>query len=610
MRNIIQLLPDAIANQIAAGEVVQRPASVVKELLENAIDAGADRVDLMIKNAGKNLIMVTDNGAGMSASDARMAFERHATSKIREQDDLFRIQTLGFRGEALASIAAVAQVKLRTRLPEAELGIELEVEASKVKRHEAWAGPSGSTFMVRNLFYNVPARRNFLKSNPVETRHIINEFIRVALAHPEVYFSLLNNDTPVYELPIQSLEDRIVALVNQDLKGELIEVEESAGYATFHGFIGSPAFHRKSRGDQYFFVNGRYIRSNYLNHAITQAFSEYIPEDSHPFYCIFLGIDPVHVDINIHPTKTEVKFDDERTLYQLLQSVIKKGLADYHQTPEFDFEDPGLKEAIYGKPQQPPSAPATVGSSSRSSRPQNFQPREKVSRKDWENLYRPQSEPDTPSSPRSVPDREKQLSLVEPNKSLPTFREDTFVAQFQKRYILSQFGDDMIIVEQQQAHQRVLFERMLASQEGRQVASQQLLFPQTLEFAPADYVLLQEIDDSLQQMGFEVKEFGKNTLIVYGAPTEVATTRIRDIFEQLLKELDQTGGVEGRVGRGRAIAKAVAQRCAISPGTPMSQTEMRQLLTDLFRCQAPHQGPGGRPIIKKITEIELEEYFK
>ncbi len=609
MRNIIQLLPDAIANQIAAGEVVQRPASVVKELLENAIDAGATRVDLVVKNAGKALIQVTDNGAGMSAPDARMAFERHATSKIRSQDDLFKIQTMGFRGEALASIAAVAQVKLRARLQEAELGVELEVEASKVKKQEPWAGPAGSTFMVRNLFFNVPARRNFLKSNPVETRHIISEFIRVALPHPEVHLTLTHNDTEVYNLPPSHTEERIIALFGEALRGELVRVDEAAGYANFQGFIGTPAVHRKNRGEQFFFVNGRYIKSNYLNHAIATAFEEFIPKDTYPFYCIFLGIDPVHVDINIHPTKTEVKFDDERTLYVLLQGVVKQGLAEQHQVPEFDFGGSSLTDEIYGSGGNASGGTSTVGSN-RGGRPQGISPRTVARPEDWEELYRPIQDRDQPTSPPEAPKRGQQQLPVRPERRDQVYDPSHFVVQFQQRYLLTQLSEDLLVVDQHLAHQRVLYERFLSAPQGLHVASQQLLFPQTLEFKAQDYLLLLEVDDLLQQMGFEVKEFGRHSLIVYGTPVDVSTHKIRPLFEQIVADVQASGGSNAPEKRVEAIAKAVAQRCAIAPETNLTQVEMQRLLADLFRCQVPTFAPGGRPVYKKITEVELEEYFK
>jgi DNA mismatch repair protein MutL len=606
MQNLIQLLPDAIANQIAAGEVVQRPASVVKELLENAVDAQATRIDLLIKNAGKNLIQVTDNGAGMSAQDARMAFERHATSKIRAQDDLFSIRTLGFRGEALASIAAVSQVRLRTRLQAAELGVELDVEASKVKKQEPWAGPGGSSFLVRNLFFNVPARRNFLKSNPVETRHLINEFIRVALPHPEIHLTLQHNDTTVYDLPPGSIEDRIVGLLGEEMQGNLIHVDEATGYATFHGYIGSPKVYRKTRGDQYLFVNGRFIKSNYLNHAITSAFEEFIPADSHPFYCIFLGIDPVHVDINIHPTKTEVKFDDERTLYVLLHGLIKQGLAEAHHAPEFDFGDSALQQAIYQSGPTPSQGDHTVGKSRSNSPVIDLPPqRQRPRREDWESLYQPPQPPETPEPQDAQP----RLPIT-PLQRNDAPDQDSFLVQYQGRYLLTQYEGNLLIIDQQLAHQRVLFERFLQASQGSQMGSQQLLFPQTLAFRPDDYLLLLEVDELLRQMGFELKEFGKNSLIVYGTPSGVSTSKIRAVFEQIVADVRQTGSSSAPEKRAESIARAVAQRCAIPAHHRLDANERHQLVQDLLRCQVPAFAPNNRPTFKQITEVELEGYFK
>jgi DNA mismatch repair protein MutL len=611
MQNLIQLLPDVLANQIAAGEVVQRPASVVKELLENAVDAQATRIDLTIKNAGKTLIQVTDNGSGMSAQDARMAFERHATSKIRAQDDLFNIRTLGFRGEALASIAAVAQVRLRSRLQTAEVGVELDVEASKVKKQEPWAGVAGSSFLVRNLFYNVPARRNFLKSNPVETRHIISEFVRVALPHPEIHFTFQHNDTVVYDLAEGDIEARIVALFGQDLQGELIKVDEATGYATFHGLIGSPAIHRKTRGDQYLFVNGRFIKSNYLNHAITTAFDEFIPSDHHPFYCIFLGIDPVHVDINIHPTKTEVKFDDDRTLYVLLHGLIKQGLADRHQAPAFDFGDTALQQAIYQSAPAQTSTGHTVGSNRRAQPTINLphQQRQPARREDWEALYRPDDDASTsaPDSPAESPPSRLPLS---PNRRAAAPDQDAFLVQYQGRYLLTQYEGNLLIIDQQLAHQRILFERFLHATQGTQVGSQQLLFPQTLEFRADDYLLLLEVDDLLRHMGFELKEFGRHSLIVYGTPAGVGTSKIREVFDQIVADVRQTGGSNAAEKRAESIARAVAQRCAIQANHRLSAAERQQLVQDLLRCQVPAFAPNNRPTFKQITEVELEGYFK
>lgn len=608
MQHLIQLLPDAIANQIAAGEVVQRPASVIKELLENAIDAGATKVEVDIKNAGKTLIRVSDNGCGMSAQDARMCFERHATSKIKNQKDLFSIRTLGFRGEALASIAAVAQVKLRTRLHEAELGTETTIEASNFLSQEAVVCPPGTMFEVKNLFFNVPARRNFLKSNPVETRHILNEFIRVALAHPAVHLSLTHNDTNVYQLPKSDQEERIVQLFGTELRGKLKEIEETTGYVRIGGFIGEPEIYRKNRSEQFFFVNGRYIRSNYLNHAVFTAFEAFLPRDSYPFYVIFLEIDPVHVDINIHPTKTEVKFDDEQTIYALLHSVVKRALGTVENAPEFDFTDADLKAAIYGsKPGRSPEAESsTIG------KKQSFQlPQQKtVSPKDWDTLYqRPQGQDTAKQEIQQVRNQQDLFGQKAAAKA-EHVKEDSLLVQHQLRYILTQKGPDLLIIDQHLAHQRILYESFLRSKEGGKLSSQQLLFPQTMEFSSADYQLLMTSVDIFAKLGFEVKEFGKNTLIVYGVPAEITTSKVKDIFGQILDDLKQMGQskVESKVFEG--IAKAVAYRSAVTSPHKLSSIEMKNMVNALFRCEAPGFSPSGRPIYKVLSMQELEQFFR
>lgn len=607
MQSLIQLLPDAIANQIAAGEVVQRPASVVKELLENAVDAGATRIDLFIKNAGKTLIQVTDNGSGMSAQDARMCFERHATSKIRKQDDLFNIRTLGFRGEALASMAAVAQVKLRTRQHDEELGTEIQIEASEIKVQEPCATPPGSTFSVRNLFFNVPARRNFLKSNPVEARHVLNEFIRVALANPGIAMSLRHNDTLVYELAGSELEERIVDLLGKELNGKLKFVEEATGYVRISGFIGDPAVYRKSRGEQFFFVNQRFIRSNYLHHAIAGAYQDFIPGDTHPFYCIFLEIDPVHVDINIHPTKTEVKFDDERTLYVLLQSIIKRGLGESHNAPEFDFSDSDLKQEIYqSTPKITGTSSGTVGSMPRTPKP-NI-PRGM----NWDELY---GRKDTEFQPPKEEEDSGKVRPVQPQlfQTTPPAKqvvdEDAIVAQFLQKYILLQKDDKLYLIDQHQAHQRILYEKFLHASKTSRMTCQQLLFPQTMEFSPVDFSALMEVENVLATMGFEIKEFGPNTVIVYGMPSGIAPGKLKGIIDQVLDDVKQIGttNIENRLFEG--VAKAVAMRSAVTSSQKMSMIEMKNMANDLFRCEVPGFAPGGKPTFKVISSLELEEYF-
>ncbi|MEO1417500.1 MAG: DNA mismatch repair endonuclease MutL [Bacteroidota bacterium] len=601
MRDIIHLLPDAIANQIAAGEVVQRPASVVKELLENAVDAGATRIEILIKDAGKTLIQVSDNGSGMSATDARMAFERHATSKIQNQDDLFGIRTLGFRGEALASIAAVAQVKLMTRQQGQEIGTELEIEASKVKKQQPAACPPGSTFQVKNLFYNVPARRNFLKTNARETRHILNEFIRVALPHPEIYLSLHHNETMVYDLPPQTLEQRIIELFGKDLEGNLVETEEATGYARLSGFIGGPEVYRKTRGEQFFFVNQRFIKSNYLNHAISEAYKEFIPKDTHPFYVIFIGIDPIHVDINIHPTKTEVKFDDERTLYVLLQGMIRRGLAMRHQVPEIDFGESDITRAIYQSPSVPsqnlnPTPTPSKSSSGGGSSPQVPKQNPVPKREQWEPLYQ--------APPAKTPTPKPQLIQQQQEE------EARFLVQYQNRYILTQRGQKLLILDQHLAHQRILYERFLHVREAEKIPCQQLLFPQTIEFSTSDYQALRQADDVLVHLGFEIKEFGRNTLIIYGTPSGITTHKVKDIFAQILADIKQLDGTDIQKRLFEEVARAVAIKCAVTSSQKLSTLEMKNMVEELFKCQNPGFSPTGRPTFKEISGVELEEYFR
>jgi DNA mismatch repair protein MutL len=598
MRNVIQLLPDALANQIAAGEVVQRPASVVKELMENAVDAGATRIDVYLSDAGRTLIQITDNGSGMSAQDARMAFERHATSKIRQTDDLFRIRTLGFRGEALASIAAVAQVRLRTRLAEEELGIELDIEGSEAKRQTPAAMPPGSTFQVRNLFYNVPARRNFLKSNPVEMRHILSEFIRIALPHPELHFSLSHNDNLIYNLQPSSLKDRLVAAFGQDLSGALLEVEEATGYVQISGLMGSPLIYRRQRGEQFFFVNRRFIKSPSLSHAITTAYQEYIPKETFPFYCIFLEIDPEHVDVNIHPTKTEVKFDDENTIYALLQGAARKSLAELHHVSKENQGSTDLERKIYSSAGAASSGePITIG---------KFRPKgDEDLKTQWDILFKvPQPAPESGHKPP----RPDLLAAQGGKRAFAP--EENFFLQYQGTYILTTREDRLVIIDQHLAHQRVLFEKMLQTQRSSAWSSQQLLFPQTLQYSPGDYLALREVDEVLAQMGFEAKEFGPNTLIIYGAPSGVATSKIQEVFDQILADVKNAGAGATRNRIFEGIARAVALRSAIPGGQRLSVAEMRNLAEDLFRCTAPGYSPNGKPTFKEISPLELEEYFR
>lgn len=617
MQDIIQLLPDHIANQIAAGEVVQRPASVVKELLENALDAGATRIELILRDAGKALVQVIDNGSGMSAQDSRMAFERHATSKIKEADDLFNIRTMGFRGEAMASIAAVAQVHLKTRLHTAELGTEIQIEGSTIKQVEPCMTAPGSNVAVKNLFYNVPARRNFLKSNPVETRHILNEFIRVALAHPDNTFRFEHNGNQVYDLSPSHLEQRIVDLFGKSLKGKLIHVDEDTPYISISGFLGQPDTARRKRGDQYFFVNNRFIKSGYLNHSITTAFSQLIPDDTFPFYCIFFEIDPSHIDINIHPTKTEIKFDDERTVYQLLHSVIRKGLGDYHKAP-VEMEDQGFIDLL-NRTETPSTDEKTIGNiqviQPATNRPSN------TNTSAWGELY--------PSSNYS--NRERRPSTQSPNllfpgledkgrekdsSSIPLFEEkeeviSSPVTQLGGRYLLHQQKDGLIVIDQCHAHQRILYERFLKASIHAALPSQQLLFPRTLNFSPIDFSFLREIAEDVKHLGFDLNEFGPNTFILHGVPALLKGSKAEQFFEDIIAEVREAGeATEVGTKVHEALAKAIARKTAMPPGKKLSPQEMSHTVESLFTCDQPGVSPSGKPTYYRLELKDLEQFFQ
>ncbi|TXK37586.1 DNA mismatch repair endonuclease MutL [Pontibacter qinzhouensis] len=604
MPDIINLLPDYLANQIAAGEVVQRPASVVKELLENAIDAKATSIQLIVKDAGKQLVQVVDNGSGMSETDARMCLERHATSKINSTEDLFRIRTMGFRGEAMASIAAVAQVELKTKPHGAEAGTRLLVEGSALVSQEPAAVPEGTSVAVKNLFYNVPARRNFLKTNAVEMRHILDEFQRVALAYPQVSMTLFHNDLEVFNLPATKLSQRIVGMFGNNYKEQMAYCEEDTSFLNVRGYIGKPEFAKKTRGEQFFFVNNRFIKSGYLNHAVMRAFEGLLPKDSHPFYVLFIDIEPEKIDINVHPTKTEIKFEDEKTVYAIVHAAVRKALGTHNIAPSLDFDgdvnfaplqpirmQPGLNEFEKDAGFPGFSAPS-------------FAPK-RMKSDGWESLY---------EVAREQPRRETQLAETPENSGL---LDEAFAhvpaatnkaLQIHQKYLLVQVKSGVMIIDQQAAQERILYEKYIGSMQKKTGASQALLFPQTVDLSPGDAVLIKELAAEFKDMGFQFEEFGGNTIILNGIPADVQAADEKELLEELIEQY-KNNATSMKLDRRENLARAMAKRLASRLPFRMSDLEMNSLVDKLFACQVPNYTPGGQKTLVIMELGQLHDLF-
>ena len=618
MSDIIKLLPDAVANQIAAGEVVQRPASAVKELLENAIDAGADKIRLIIKDAGKALIQVIDNGCGMSATDARMCFERHATSKINKAEDLFAIRTMGFRGEAMASIAAIAQVELKTKKQEDELGTCLNIEASEVINQEVCQAPNGSSISVKNLFYNIPARRNFLKSNPVETRHIIDEFQRVALAHPNIFFTLHHDEQEVYHLPVAPLKQRIIHLLGNNYNERLVPVDEDTSIIQVKGFIGKPAFAKKTRGDQFFFVNNRFIKDGYLNHAVMIAYEQLLPDDCFPLYVLFIEIDPAKIDINVHPTKTEIKYQDEKAIYAIIRSAVKRSLGKYNITPSLDFnQETAFDGLISSVPLEDLKAPSVnfnpnfnpFAEEKKSDREipylRNINDTRQGIPKNWETLYEINQQPTVIQSSFEI-ETEKSLQINDTEVATLASR---MVFQLHQKYIITQIKNGLILVDQQAAHERILYERFLKQLDQNKGASQQSLFPQTVTLNTTDFALANELLPYLHALGFQIRDFGKNTLVVEGVPADLPENNdLATMLEELIEGFKNNHTVL-KLDKRDNLARTLAKNAAIKAGTKLELAEMNDLVDQLFACEMPNAAINGKQIIVKITLDELAERF-
>jgi len=628
MSSIIQLLPDHVANQIAAGEVVQRPASVVKELLENAVDAKATDIKLIIKDAGKSLVQVIDNGLGMSVTDSRLCFERHATSKIRVAEDLFSLHTKGFRGEALASIAAIAHVEMKTRQEQDELGTHLIIEGSKFVSQDVAVLPKGTSFSVKNLFFNIPARRNFLKSDTVEHRHIVDEFQRVALAHPNIHFTMYHNGSELFNLPASNFRQRIVNIFSGKTNEKLVPVQESTEIVGIQGFVSKPEFAKKNRGEQFFFVNDRFIKSGYLHHAIMAAYEGLLKDGCQPSYFIYLDVPPNTIDINIHPTKTEIKFDDEHALYAILRSSIKHSLGQFNVAPVLDFDrDSNLdtpydyqnKEASmpliqvdanfnpFGDPA--PTKSYTSGSSSHSSSHSGGgSSYRKPEPSNWESLYvglKQDTETITEIQDIQFESEEVTGSLFD-EKEVEEAIYRTY--QIHKKYIVSPIKSGMVIIDQQRAHQRVLYEQFLTNMTVNQASSQQLLFPLNLYFSSSEISLISELEQSLVNTGFVFEEVNEDSVVISGLPVNVTESEVSILLEQLLSDL-QDGIPESSFSQNDTIAKSMAKSLAVKTGTYLTEKEQENLVNGLFACKEPNVSPFHKPTFITMRVEDLDKKF-
>ncbi|HMP99779.1 MAG TPA: DNA mismatch repair endonuclease MutL [Cyclobacteriaceae bacterium] len=600
MADIIQLLPDAIANQIAAGEVVQRPASVVKELLENAVDAGATHIQLIVKDAGKTFLQVIDNGKGMSETDARMSLERHATSKIRKAEDLFSIRTMGFRGEALASIAAVAQLEMKTRLPENELGTLLQVEASEVKRQEPVATEKGTSITVKNLFYNIPARRNFLKSNPVEMNHIVDEFYRVALAYPDIAFTFYNNDQLLFDLPASKLSQRIVNIFGKAYQAQLAACQEETDRMKITGYVGKPEFARKSKSEQFFFVNNRFIRNHYLSHAVKSAFKNLITEDTHPFFVLFIEIDPGHVDINVHPTKTEIKFDDDRSVYAVIFAAVSKALAAHNFLPAIDFQS---DVNLIAKMQQ-----ADAGQKQQYIAEQFGDTISRNNLRNWEKLF---EDPAHLASLKVSRQEEPSVALrfeSSINQEEEPVQKEQVLFQLRQQYIVRNVQAGLMIIDQQAAHERVLYE-LFNKQRGQAAVIQQCLFPQSIQLTVADYQLVDEMKDEIKGLGFDFDFFGKDAIVINGIPGNVKAGKEKELFEGLIEQF-KLNQATLNVPKEESLVRALAKRSAIKRGVILSKEEMLALVEQLFACANPNYTPSGKPVFIIFDFDKINSFFQ
>ena len=626
MSSIIQLLPDHVANQIAAGEVVQRPASVVKELLENAVDAKATDIKLIIKDAGKALVQVIDNGLGMSVTDARLCFERHATSKIRQAEDLFSLHTKGFRGEALASIAAIAHVEMKTKQDQEELGTQLVIEGSKFISQDVAVLPKGTSFAVKNLFFNIPARRNFLKSDVVEYRHIVDEFQRVALAHPNIHFTFYHNGSEMFNLPQSNFRQRIVTIFSGKTNEKLVPVKEETEIVTIQGFVSKPEFAKKSRGEQFFFVNDRYIKSSYLHHAIMNAYEGLLRDGMQPSYYLYLTVPPNTIDINIHPTKTEIKFDDEQALYAILRSSIKHSLGQFNVAPVLDFDRDSNLDTPYHYKDLNGSLPSiefdgNYNPFSSEVSTKNFAIENNNIRKpiqnynhfnkpvpNWESLYvglKNDTEVVIENNEIQYESEAIATSLFD-DVDIEKVINRTY--QIQRKYIVNPIKSGMVIVDQHRAHQRILYEQFLTNMTVNHASSQQLLFPLYFYFTNNEMKLLSELQVSLINTGFVFEATNEDNIVISGLPINITESDVSLVLDQLLNDL-QNGIPDSSFSQNDTIAKSMAKSLAVKAGKYLTETEQENLVNSLFACKEPNVSPFQKPTFITMSVEDLDKKF-
>lgn len=610
MADIIHILPDNVANQIAAGEVIQRPASVVKELMENSVDSGADKIELIIKDAGRTLIQVVDDGCGMSETDARMALEKHATSKINEAKDLFAIKTMGFRGEAMASIAAIAHLEIKTKMHDKELGNKLVAEGSEVKEQIPNPCPSGSNIMVKNLFFNLPARRNFLKSDNVEMRHITQAFERIALSYPTVGFKLVSNGRELFNLQKGNFKQRIIGLFGKRYNERLIPVSEKSNIVNISGFVAKPEHAKKSKGEQFIFVNGRYIRSNYLNHSIKLAFKDLITDNSYPSFFLKLEVDPAKIDINIHPTKTEVKFEEEQSIYAIIKTAVKQSLGKFNVAPSIDFDVEQSLNFSYKKDKSdihPPEIKVDPTfnpfKDSSSSGGQQKRKSTRIENERWlDNLKSVQRDSDQMQ-------QEEKTESLNPEWNKETYGENNLFLQLQNKYIFTAIPSGMLVIDQVRAHERILFEYFLKETTNPKSYSQQLLFPEEIQLSSADLNILKEIKKEINALGFDFTIKEDKIIIVNGTPFEKDERNLQEVFETFIEQYRLQSKIED-TKREEKLASSLAKSLRMRKGIKLSMEEIRHLIDQLFACKMPYYLPGGQPIIITLGNQELKKWFK